>query len=110
MNIQRKVGDICVSLTPNGKPVVVVLTEIDHTKFPSLDTYDIATTLTVYPGRSIRVDNLRVVMTSEELVKLLAEQTSFDFSTPPENPDSEISDADRIKRLEAQVKTLLAAK
>jgi hypothetical protein len=101
MNVERKVGDIVVgTANADGKTYICILTEIDYTPPPpKLDNYDVGVCLRgQYLGHRIRLDRVRVVMTTAELLRLAEEDKGFDLSTPPETPDELLPEAERTKR------------
>jgi hypothetical protein len=105
MNVDRKVGDVVVgTANADGKNYVCILTEIDHVKFPSIETYDVGVCLRgLYLGKLIRLDNLRVVLSAERLLKLAEEKGGFDLATPPETPDELLPESERAKRREQKL-------
>jgi len=101
--MEKRVGDIVVGTAQaDGKSYVCLLVETDFTTTNrgtgQLETYDVGVCLTgQYLGNKIRLDYLRVVLTSSEVIKII-ETHGFDLHTPPELPDDRLPEAERVKR------------
>jgi hypothetical protein len=96
----RRVGDVVVgTANADGRTYVCVLTDVDYTPLPpKIDNYDVGVSLRgQFLGSRIRLDRVRVVLSAEELLRLLAEK-GFDLSSPPETPDELLPEAERTKR------------
>jgi hypothetical protein len=96
----RAVGDIVLGLAnADQQNYICVLTDIDFTPPGKLDSFDVGVCLKGrLLGSRIRLDRVRVITSSAELLRLAEETGRFDFSTPPEVPDHLLSEAELAKR------------
>jgi hypothetical protein len=97
--MERRVGDICVATSQaDGRDYVVLLTDVDYSPPGKLDSFDVGCCLRGrYLGSRIRLDRIRVVLSAEELLKILAEK-GFDLVSSPEPPESQLTEVEKLRR------------